>query len=54
MGTAADIAHAALYLVSAEWVTGTIMAVDGGSAISRPGVPKDMYLAMQQGRKAKM
>ena len=54
IGTAADVAHSTLYLVSSDWVTGQIIQIDGGSAVSRPGVPKEMYLAMQQARRAKM
>ncbi len=30
LGTADDVATAAAYLASAQWTTGTILAVDGG------------------------
>ncbi|WP_322973108.1 hypothetical protein [Streptantibioticus cattleyicolor] len=33
MGTAADIAAAAVYLPSARWTTGTVLAVDGGLTV---------------------
>ncbi|MFD0392808.1 SDR family oxidoreductase [Streptomyces nogalater] len=33
LGTAQDIATAATYLASAQWTTGTILAVDGGLTI---------------------
>lgn len=33
IGTGADIAQAAAYLASADWVTGTVLTVDGGLAL---------------------
>ena len=37
LGTAADVAHAAVYLASAEsgFVTGVTLPLDGGSTIAR-------------------
>ena len=39
LGTADDVAHAAVYLASSEsrWVTGITIPVDGGSTIARAG-----------------
>jgi hypothetical protein len=54
LGTPADCAHAALYLATADWVTGQSLAVDGGSAVFRPGVPKELYIELQKARRAKM
>lgn len=40
LGTAEDVAHAAVYLASreSEWVTGTNLSLDGGSSIARAAV----------------
>ena len=34
VGTAADVAGAALFLMAADWVTGTVLDVDGGVQIA--------------------
>ncbi len=41
IGTPRDIAHAALFLASpyAEWVTGEVFGINGGSAAGRPNLP---------------
>lgn len=39
LGTADDVAFAAIYLASREsrWLTGTVLALDGGSSVARAG-----------------
>ena len=39
LGTADDVAFAAVYLASREsrWLTGTVLALDGGSSVARAG-----------------
>jgi 3-oxoacyl-[acyl-carrier protein] reductase len=41
IGTPRDIAHAALFLASpyAEWVTGEVFGINGGSAAGRTNLP---------------
>jgi hypothetical protein len=43
MGDAAEIGHAVLYLCASQYVTGTVLVVDGGEWLSRhaPLVPRE-------------